>query len=62
MLTHTQYTTHSFSLFNLFPQRFFRMRVITITTAANTMMRLTATTDPPMMATVEEDAGEHNQG
>ena len=33
-----------------------------ITTAANTMMRITATTDPPMMATVEEDAGEHNQG
>ena len=33
-----------------------------IVTAANTMMRLTATTDPPMMAAVGEDAGEHNQG
>ena len=33
-----------------------------ITTTANIMMRLTATTDPPMMAAVGEDAGEHNQG
>ena len=32
-----------------------------ITTTANTMMRITATTDPPIMAAVE-DAGEHNQG
>ena len=53
--------THSIALFiDLFPQQyFFRMRVIIATTVnVNAMMRITVTTDPPMMAAVEEDASE----
>ena len=45
-----------------FPQRFFRVRVIVIaTTAIAAMMKITATTDPPMidLAAVGEDAEEY---
>ena len=35
--------------------------IIMVTTTVNMKMRITATADPPMMAAVEEDAGEYIQ-